>query len=120
MIEHLAIRAGARLGNWNDRVNGGDTRSTRRRPRVWNALDRLASRLYRYGPKPTRGGRTMRHVMVEAAWMRLARIVQWPRYRLLGPMFAALERVDDKLADAEWACRQRSYRREDRSGDIPF
>ncbi len=35
-------KIGARLGNWNDRVNGGDTRTTYRRARVWRTLDRLA------------------------------------------------------------------------------
>jgi hypothetical protein len=45
MLELLS-RIGAAVGNWNDRANGGDTRSTRRRPRAWRRLDRLFSVLY--------------------------------------------------------------------------
>lgn len=37
---------GAGIGNWNDRHNSGDSRTTRRRPRTWQALDRLSSLLY--------------------------------------------------------------------------
>lgn len=39
-----ASRLGAKLGNWNDRHSGHDSRSEA--SRAWRALDRLAGWLY--------------------------------------------------------------------------
>lgn len=45
-------RAGAALGNWNDRTNGGHVainsigQSRFERPLRWHAIDRIAGRLY--------------------------------------------------------------------------
>jgi hypothetical protein len=39
-------RIEAAAGNLNDRLNGGDSRAERRRPRIWYATDRLSSKMY--------------------------------------------------------------------------
>lgn len=37
----MDIRITSPVGNWNDRCNGGDTRTTHKRPRTWKAIDSI-------------------------------------------------------------------------------
>lgn len=51
-VSEAACRLGARLGNWNDRANGGHVvvnfvgRPRFERPVLWHAVDRIAGWLY--------------------------------------------------------------------------
>lgn len=49
-MNYLLSRLGARLGNWNDRVNGGHD-SARLASRRWRLIDRLSSLLYVRGDR---------------------------------------------------------------------
>lgn len=48
-VGHCISRAGAHLGNWNDRRHGDLGRPTADASRRWRVLNRIAGRLYTNG-----------------------------------------------------------------------
>lgn len=51
VLYRLLSRLGARLGNWNDRVNGDIGTPRAEHPRRWHVLDSIAGRLYVLGDR---------------------------------------------------------------------